>query len=54
MGMRRTVLLLASMALVVLLDGGVAWAVTKTGGPGDDTLRGTDGRDTLKGEGGGD
>jgi hypothetical protein len=52
--MRKSGLLLPSMALALLLVSGVAWAVTKVGGPGDDTLVGTDGRDRLKGEDGGD
>lgn len=38
----------------VLLASGVALAVTKTGGPGSDVLRGTDGRDYLDGKGGDD
>ena len=50
--MRRTALLIASIAFVVLLASGVALAVTKVGGPGDDTLRGTDERDRLEGRGG--
>ncbi len=50
-GMRRTVLLLASMLLTVLLVSAVAWAVTKVGGPGSDVLRGTDASDDLDGRG---
>jgi hypothetical protein len=49
--MRKTVLLLASTALVVLLVSGVALAVTKVGGPGGDTLMGTRGSDELSGRG---
>src|SRR5829696_5085054 len=52
--MRRTIVLLASMALTLLVASGVALAVTKIGGPGPDTLRGTNGADNLLGEGGND
>jgi len=52
--MRRTILLLATIALTVLVASGVALAVTKIGGPGPDTLRGTNGADTLIGKGGND
>jgi RTX calcium-binding nonapeptide repeat (4 copies) len=52
--MRRAVLLLAAMALALLLASGVAWAVTKVGGPGHDTLTGTNGADNLLGKGGDD
>jgi len=52
--MRRTILMLASMALTLLVASGVALAVTKIGGPGPDTLRGTNGADNLLGEGGND
>jgi hypothetical protein len=44
-------LVLAAMALALLLASGVAWAVTKVGGPGPDTLMGTKGSDTLAGRG---
>jgi Ca2+-binding RTX toxin-like protein len=50
--MRRTILLLATMALTLLVASGVALAVTKIGGPGPDTLRGTNGADHLLGNGG--
>ena len=39
--MRRTVLLLATMALTLVVASGVALAVTKIGTDGPDTLRGT-------------
>jgi Ca2+-binding RTX toxin-like protein len=52
--MRRTIVLLATMALTVLVASGVALAVTKIGGPGPDTLRGTNGADNLLGNGGND
>jgi Ca2+-binding RTX toxin-like protein len=42
------------MALTLLVASGVALAVTKIGGPGPDTLRGTNGADNLLGEGGND
>ena len=35
--MRRVVLAMAAMALALLLASGVAWAVTKVGGPGPTT-----------------
>lgn len=50
----RTVLLLTAMAVALVVAGGVAAAVSKTGTSGDDILRGTDGRDTLAGGGGDD
>ena len=52
--MRRTVLLLATMALTLLVASGVALAVTKIGTDGPDTLRGTNGADNLVGKGGSD
>jgi Ca2+-binding RTX toxin-like protein len=52
--MRRVVLVLATMALAILLAGGVALAVTKVGTNGPDTLRGTNGADNLLGKGGND
>ena len=52
--MRRTILLMATMALTLLVASGVALAVTKIGGPGPDTLRGTNGADNLLGKGGND
>src|SRR5215208_6842090 len=52
--MRRTVLLLATMALTLLVASGVALAVTKIGTNGPDTLRGTNGADNLVGKGGND
>src|SRR5215207_6973529 len=52
--MRRTMLLVATMALTLLVASGVALAVTKIGGPGPDHLRGTNGDDILIGRGGND
>ena len=52
--MRRTIVLLATMALTLLVASGVAWAVIKVGGPGPDTLMGTKGPDTLAGRGSSD
>jgi hypothetical protein len=42
------------MSLTLLVASGVALALTKIGGPGPDTLRGTNGNDNLLGEGGND
>src|SRR5215208_7121660 len=47
--MRRTILLLATMALTLLVASGVALAVTRIGTDGPDTLRGTNGADNLLG-----
>jgi len=52
--MRRTMLLLATMALTLLVASGVALAVNKVGTNGPDTLRGTNGDDNLVGRGGQD
>jgi hypothetical protein len=52
--MRRTILLLATMVLTLLVASGVALAVTKIGTNGPDTLRGTNGDDNLLGKGGND
>jgi Ca2+-binding RTX toxin-like protein len=52
--MKRTIALLTTMALTLLVASGVALAVTKIGGPGPDTLRGTNGADDLLGNGGND
>jgi len=52
--MRRTIVLLATMALTLLVASGVALAVNKIGTNGPDTLRGTNGNDTLIGKGGDD
>ena len=49
--MRRTIVLLATMALTLLVASGVALAVTKIGTNGPDTLRGTNGNDNLIGKG---
>ena len=45
--MRRTIVLLATMALTLLVASGVALAATKIGTNGPDTLRGTNGADQL-------
>jgi hypothetical protein len=52
--MRRFILLLAAMSAALVMASGVALALTKVGGPGGDTLRGTKGSDTLIGKGGRD
>ena len=52
--MRRTILLLVTMALTLLVASGVALAVTRIGTDGPDTLRGTRGSDQLLGMGGSD
>jgi len=52
--LRRTILVLAAMAAALLLASGVALAVTKVGGPGDDVLTGTFRSDQLHGRGGDD
>jgi Ca2+-binding RTX toxin-like protein len=52
--MRRTALVLATTTLALLLTSGVAWAVTKIGTDGPDTLQGTNQDDALIGKGGQD
>jgi hypothetical protein len=52
--MRRTILLLATITLTLLVASGVALAVTKIGTSGPDTLRGTNGEDNLLGKGAND
>ena len=52
--MRRVILLLAVMTATLVVASGVAWAVTKIGTNGPDTLRGTNGDDNLIGKGGDD
>jgi hypothetical protein len=52
--MRRTILLMATMALTLLVASGVALAVNKVGTNDPDTLRGTNGADNLDGRGGND
>jgi Ca2+-binding RTX toxin-like protein len=47
-------LLLTVMTAVLVMASGVALAVARTGGPGNDVLRGTDGPDALAGNGGND
>jgi hypothetical protein len=45
-------LVLIIMAMALVFASGVSVALTQTGGPGDDTLRGTPDRDHLFGEAG--
>ena len=52
--MRRTILLMATTALTLLVASGVALAVTRIGTDGPDTLKGTNGADTLFGKNGND
>jgi Ca2+-binding RTX toxin-like protein len=52
--MQRLILLLSLMAVTLVVTSGVALAVARSGGPGDDTLRGTNGPDALSGNGGDD
>jgi Ca2+-binding RTX toxin-like protein len=52
--MRKTVLLMALMALTMVLASGVALAINKVGTNGPDTLRGTNEGDNLVGQGGND
>ena len=52
--MRKSGLLLATMVLAMLLVGGAALALEKSGGPGDDTLVGTNRADHLDGKAGDD
>jgi RTX calcium-binding nonapeptide repeat (4 copies) len=52
--MRRTILMVTTVALTLLVASGVALAVTKIGTDGPDTLRGTNADDHLLGLGGND
>ena len=52
--MRKSVVVLASMAATLLLASGVALAVTKVGGPGDNVLYGTNSPDKIDGRAGDD
>ena len=52
--MRRSIVLLSTMALTLLVASGVASAVNKVGTDGPDTLTGTNGNDNLAGRGGQD
>ena len=52
--MRRTILMVVTMALTLLVASGMAWAVNRIGTDGPDTLRGTNRADNLLGEGGND
>ena len=52
--MRRTIVLLATMTLTLLVASGVALAINKIGTDGPDTLRGTNGDDNLLGKGAND
>ena len=49
--MRRTILMVATMALTLLVAGGVALAVAKIGNQGRNFLKGTAGADNLIGKG---
>ena len=50
--MKRAVLLLTAMMLTLVVGGGVALAVVKTGTDGQDFLMGTGDDDVIYGEGG--
>jgi Ca2+-binding RTX toxin-like protein len=52
--MRKSVLLLPSMAATLLLASGVALALTKVGGPGHNVLYGTNNPDKIDGRAGDD
>lgn len=52
--MKRMILMAVMGALMLALTAGMALAVVKNGGPGDDTLRGTSARDHLDGKKGDD
>ncbi len=52
--MRKMVLLMAAMGALLVLTAGLALAVTKSGGSGNDNLRGTNGADVLSGGSGDD
>ena len=49
--MRRVILLLTVMAATLVVASGLAWAVTKIGTNGPETLRGTNRDDNLIGKG---
>jgi Ca2+-binding RTX toxin-like protein len=51
---KRLAVLVAAMVTALVLASGVALAVVKIGGPGNDTIKGTNEADLLKGEGGDD
>jgi Ca2+-binding RTX toxin-like protein len=53
-GTRRGVLLLASMLVMLVVVGGVAWALNIVGTDRDDNLRGTSANDRIRGLGGND
>jgi Ca2+-binding RTX toxin-like protein len=52
--MRRIILLLMAMAMTSVVASGAAWALTKVGTNGPETLMGTNGADNLIGKGGND
>jgi hypothetical protein len=52
--MKRILVLLTAMAVTLVVASRIAWAVTKIGTDGPDTLRGTNGNDNLIGKGGND
>jgi Ca2+-binding RTX toxin-like protein len=51
---KRAISLVATMALTLLFASGVALAITESGGPGDDSLIGTNAADRLYGRAGDD
>jgi Ca2+-binding RTX toxin-like protein len=53
-GTRRGVSLLASMLVMLVVVGGVAWAVTKVGDNGPNKINGTGNNDKLRGLAGND
>lgn len=52
--MKRLGIMLTMGALLLALSASIALAVNRSGGPGDDVLRGTEAVDTLRGNGGND
>ena len=51
---RRTLLLVVGVVAALVVASGVALAAVREGGPGDDTLIGTNGADNIDGKGGDD
>jgi len=52
--MRKVMLMLSVMAVALVVASGLALAVEKSGGAGNDSIVGTDNNDTLSGGGGND
>lgn len=52
--MRRTILVLIVMVTTLVAASGVALAVVRSGGPGNDYLTGTNAEDIMEGKGGSD